>query len=115
MSGVVSPNDITLILTTYAAVLFRILADLLKSKKESTAMAPRSQLEIHTASLQRLTKEEATYHKEIEQQTERLQRLEAANGVNDEDGNKEYILKQEVSRSTTWSSGRATLTLDGKL
>lgn len=58
-------------------------------------MAPRSQLEIHTASLLRLVKEEASYHKELQQQTERIQRLEAANGFDDDDGNKEYTLKQE--------------------
>lgn len=60
-------------------------------------MAPRSQLEIHTASLLRLVKEEASYHKELQQQTERIQRLEAANGFDDDDGNKEYTLKQEVT------------------
>lgn len=56
-------------------------------------MAPRSQLEIYTASLLRLVKEEASYHKELQQQTERIQRLQAAN---DDDENREYMLRQEV-------------------
>lgn len=56
-------------------------------------MAPRSQLEIFTSSVQRLTKEEASYHNEIKQQTERVQKLETQN---DGDENREYTLNQEV-------------------
>lgn len=56
-------------------------------------MAPRSQLEIFTSSVQRLTKEEASYHSEIKQQTERVQKLETQN---DGDENREYTLNQEV-------------------
>ena len=58
-------------------------------------MAPRSQLEIATASVQRLVKEEASYHRELQQQTERIKKLESQEG--DEDENREYTLKQEVS------------------
>ncbi|KAL4889755.1 tubulin binding cofactor A [Aspergillus ambiguus] len=55
-------------------------------------MAPRSPLEIATASVQRLVKEEASYHRELQQQTERIQRLESEAG---DDENREYMLKQE--------------------
>lgn len=57
-------------------------------------MAPRSQLEIHTASLGRLVKEEASYHSELKEQTERIKKLEAQTGNDDE--NREYTLNQEV-------------------
>lgn len=60
-------------------------------------MAPRSQLEIHTGSVLRLVKEEASYHRELKEQTERVQKLEAQTGGDDE--NREYTLKQEVCRS----------------
>ena len=56
-------------------------------------MAPRSQLEIFTASVVRLVKEEASYHNEIRQQTERIKKLEAQN---EDDENREYLLNQEV-------------------
>ncbi|KAL4783099.1 tubulin binding cofactor A [Aspergillus varians] len=56
-------------------------------------MAPRSQLEITTASVQRLVKEEASYHRELEQQKERIQKLEAQDPSADE--NREYMLNQE--------------------
>ncbi|KAL5364884.1 tubulin binding cofactor A [Aspergillus floccosus] len=55
-------------------------------------MAPRSPLEIATASVQRLVKEEASYHRELQQQTERIKRLEGETG---DDENREYMLKQE--------------------
>lgn len=57
-------------------------------------MAPRSQLEITTSSVIRLVKEEASYHKELQQQTERIKKLEADTAGGDE--NREYTLKQEV-------------------
>jgi tubulin-specific chaperone A len=57
-------------------------------------MAPRSQLEIVTSSVIRLVKEEASYHKELQQQTERVKKLEAETGSEDE--NREFTLKQEV-------------------
>lgn len=58
-------------------------------------MAP-SQLSIATSSLQRLVKEESSYHKELEQQEARLQKLESESG----DENAEYMIKQEVSRDS---------------
>lgn len=58
-------------------------------------MAPRSQLEIFTSSVQRLVKEEASYHNEIKQQSERVQKLESQEGG---DENREYMLNQEVCR-----------------
>jgi hypothetical protein len=58
-------------------------------------MAPPSKLAIATSAVQRLVKEEASYHKELEQQKSRIQKLESDKG--DEDS--EYQLKQEVSAS----------------
>lgn len=54
-------------------------------------MAP-SQLEVATKAVQRLVKEEASYHKELEQQEARVHKLESSTG----DENAEYLLKQEV-------------------
>jgi tubulin-specific chaperone A len=56
-------------------------------------MAPPSKVAIATGSVLRLVKEEASYHKEIVQQEERIKKLESSTG----DENKEYTLKQEVS------------------
>ncbi|KAE8335836.1 hypothetical protein BDV24DRAFT_119816 [Aspergillus arachidicola] len=56
-------------------------------------MAPRSQLEITTSAVLRLVKEEASYHQEYQQQTERIKKLESQQGSDDE--NKEYMLRQE--------------------
>ncbi|KAA8652339.1 hypothetical protein EYZ11_008169 [Aspergillus tanneri] len=56
-------------------------------------MAPLSHLEIATQSVLRLVKEEASYHRELKEQTERVQRLEAQQNTDDE--NSEYTLKQE--------------------
>ncbi|KAI5304302.1 hypothetical protein KEM56_006643 [Ascosphaera pollenicola] len=58
-------------------------------------MAPRSPLSIATQSLQRLVKEEASYHRELEQQEERIKRLTAEPVADDDDGNREYFIKQE--------------------
>jgi len=59
-------------------------------------MAP-SQLQIATSSLQRLLKEEASYYKELEQQKARIAKLENQKPVpEDETGNREFQLKQEV-------------------
>lgn len=52
-------------------------------------MAPPSKLAIATSAVQRLVKEEASYHKELEQQKSRVGQLESSNGD-------EYQLKQEV-------------------
>ncbi|KAJ9261490.1 hypothetical protein DTO212C5_8299 [Paecilomyces variotii] len=57
-------------------------------------MAPPSPLSIATSSVQRLVKEEASYHRELQQQEQRIQRLEAETGP-DEDGNRQYALNQE--------------------
>jgi len=52
-------------------------------------MGAPSKLAIATSSVNRLVKEEASYHKEVEQQEARIVKLEQANGD-------EYELKQEV-------------------
>lgn len=65
-------------------------------------MAPPTPLSIATSSVKRLVKEEASYHREVEEQTKRIQRLEAEAkeaGGEDDDGNREYMLKQEVCLS----------------
>jgi len=54
-------------------------------------MAPPSKLAIATSSVQRLVKEEASYHKEILQQESRIKKLEQPS----EDENAEFQLKQE--------------------
>lgn len=56
-------------------------------------MAPRSQLEVFTSSVNRLVKEEASYHNEAKQQTDRVQKLKSQEGG---DENREYMLNQEV-------------------
>ncbi|KAI1000799.1 hypothetical protein K3495_g7397 [Podosphaera aphanis] len=55
-------------------------------------MAPPSALIIATNSVQRLLKEEATYHKELKSQEARLQKL-LADEVPDD--NRDFIIKQE--------------------
>lgn len=55
-------------------------------------MAPPSKLGVATSSLLRLIKEEASYHKEMEQQQSRIAKWES----NPNDENAEYSLKQEV-------------------
>jgi hypothetical protein len=57
-------------------------------------MAPPSPLAIATSSVQRLVKEETSYHKELKNQEARLEKL--VNST-EEDENAEYQLKQEVS------------------
>jgi len=56
-------------------------------------MPAPSRLQIATSSLERLLKEESSYHKELEQGQARIQRLETEPS-NDE--NAEYMLRQEV-------------------
>lgn len=60
-----------------------------------TKMAPTAPLAIATSSVQRLVKEEASYHRELEEQTKRIAKLESETGT-DDDGNREFLLKQEV-------------------
>ncbi|KAF2268864.1 tubulin-specific chaperone-like protein Rbl2 [Lojkania enalia] len=52
---------------------------------------PPSKLAVATSSVTRLVKEEASYHKELEQQAARIKTLE----LNKSDENAEYQLKQE--------------------
>jgi uncharacterized protein YqhQ len=59
-------------------------------------MAP-SQLQVAISSLKRLLKEEASYYKEQEQQKTRIANLEK--DKTDEDGNRDFTLKQEVRQS----------------
>ncbi|KAL5452070.1 hypothetical protein PMIN06_006092 [Paraphaeosphaeria minitans] len=54
-------------------------------------MPPPSKVAVATSSLARLVKEEASYHKEMDQQQARIMKLEAGS----EDQNAEYILRQE--------------------
>jgi len=67
---------------------------------QQEVMAPPSKLAVATSSVRRLVKEEASYHKEIVQQESRIKKLED-NLENNEDGNAEYQLKQEVYRLVT--------------
>lgn len=73
-------------------------------------MPPPNALTIATSSLQRLVKEEASYHRELELQRESIRKLEAAVRRRDEGeetddgkdgeverGNQEFALAQEVS------------------
>lgn len=59
-------------------------------------MPPASPLAIATSSVQRLVKEEASYHRELEQQSKRLQKLESDGPDADDEGNHAFLLKQEV-------------------
>ena len=60
-------------------------------------MPAPSQLTIATSSLTRLTKEEASYHAEHEQQKARIAKLEAElSSSSGGDENAEFTLKQEV-------------------
>lgn len=56
------------------------------------SMPPPSQLAIATSAVSRLIKEEGSYHKELEQQHARVQRLEGEEG----DENAEFTMRQEV-------------------
>lgn len=58
-------------------------------------MAPPTKLDIATGVVVRLVKEEASYHKEIEQQEARIKHTES----NPSDENAEYTLRQEVQSS----------------
>lgn len=63
-------------------------------------MPAPSPLAIATGSVQRLVKEEASYHKELAEQEKQIAVLEEQikAGKDDEDGNASFILKQQVSR-----------------
>jgi tubulin-specific chaperone A len=62
-------------------------------------MAPPSPLVIATGSVQRLVKEETSYHKELKNQEARLEKLVNSTEENE---NKEYQLKQEVYRPSSY-------------
>ena len=62
-------------------------------------MGPPSQLAIATSSLNRLVKEEASYHKELQGQEASIAKLEQGGG----DENAEYQLRQEVSFQSSLS------------
>lgn len=67
-------------------------------------MAPPSQLSIAASSVSRLLKEEASYHKELAEQEEQVAKLEASikNGGTSDDGNDEFMLKQQVRLQATF-------------
>ena len=62
-------------------------------------MPPPSQLAIATSSVLRLVKEEASYHKELQQQEARIEELQKGGG----DENAEFQLKQEVRNDVSGS------------
>lgn len=68
-----------------------------KGQQHNSKMPAPSQLSIATSALNRLVKEEASYHKEKTIQEVRIAKLEAEQS-NDE--NAEYTLRQEVSESS---------------
>jgi tubulin-specific chaperone A len=62
-------------------------------------MPPPTQLSIGASSLQRLVKEEKSYHSEMEMQQksiDRLEKLRAEEEADEERGNHEFLLRQEV-------------------
>jgi hypothetical protein len=61
-------------------------------------MPPPSPLAIATSVVQRLVKEETSYHKELKSQEARLEKLVSSTEA---DENKEYQLKQEVCQPAT--------------
>lgn len=65
-------------------------------------MAPPSQLAIATSAVNRLVKEEASYHKELEQQQARIEKLKQASS---DEENAEWNLKQEVVMSGSLQLG----------
>jgi tubulin-specific chaperone A len=64
----------------------------------STTMPAPSRLQIATSSLERLLKEEASYHRELEQGEARIR---AAEQQNSSDENADYVIRQEVLFSTS--------------
>ena len=58
-------------------------------------MPAPSRLAIATSALNRLVKEESSYHKELEQKNVKIAKLEAGEGADDE--NADFILRQQVS------------------
>ncbi|RDA82336.1 hypothetical protein CP532_4510 [Ophiocordyceps camponoti-leonardi (nom. inval.)] len=58
-------------------------------------MPAPSPLAISTSSVQRLLKEEASYHEELAEQQSRAESLAKKTTGEDEDGNAEFLLKQQ--------------------
>ncbi|KAF4964158.1 hypothetical protein FSARC_7908 [Fusarium sarcochroum] len=58
-------------------------------------MPPPSQLAIATSSVNRLLKEEASYHKELEQEEAKVQALKDKIAAGSDDENATYMLKQQ--------------------
>lgn len=75
-------------------------------------MAPPTPLAIATSSVNRLLKEEASYHKEVEQEEASIKALKEKieSGQGDEDGNGTYMLKQQVGRATAPHQGQLLMT-----
>jgi tubulin-specific chaperone A len=71
-------------------------------------MPPPSPLAIATGAVNRLLKEEASYHKELEEQETQVKAQEERikNGQEDEEGNSSYILKQQVLLTTPTHASR---------
>jgi hypothetical protein len=69
----------------------------LTTSQEFFAMAPPSKLAVATSSVLRLVKEEASYHKEIEQQEARIKKLEKSLEEGNAEDNAEFQLNQDVS------------------
>lgn len=83
-------------------------------------MAPSNPITIATSSLLRLVDEQISYHKELEQQTSRLDKMQREqnahkrrksgvdkgdSGSSGDEGNEAFLIKQQVcSFSTTWHS-----------
>lgn len=63
-------------------------------------MAPPSQLNIATSSINRLLKEESSYRTELSNQEKRVEKLKGGGGDSEEAGNREFQLRQEVGLST---------------
>jgi tubulin-specific chaperone A len=53
-------------------------------------------LDVATQSVKRLVKEEGYYHKELDNQKDRIAKLEKEIAAGSDDQNAEYILRQEV-------------------
>ena len=78
-------------------------------------MPPPSQLAIATSSVNRLLKEEASYHKELEQEEAKVQALKEKidSGAGDDDGNASFMLKQQVGSQAIFHRNQTRkLTID---
>lgn len=73
-------------------------------------MPAPSALAISTGAVQRLLKEEASYHKELAEQEQTVKNLEEKlkAGTADEDGNEAFMLKQQVRSALPRALGTAS-------